>query len=149
MYEIDLSTLMLIGIDDSHTKVVTLDNEFVVELSCKQIVDDSCRIFGSSLTERIKATNRLVKMASKTPIIIEESRNIIFFPLKSTREKNNIWVSFNHLDKYFKDDNNTVFKFKNGKSVAIKFSYYIVDNQVTRSLILDYEVGNRRKSLEK
>ncbi len=88
-------------------------------------------------------------MASKTPIIIEESRNIIFFPLKSTREKNNIWVSFNHLDKYFKDDNNTVFKFKNGKSVAIKFSYYIVDNQVTRSLILDYEVGNRRKSLEK
>ena len=149
MYEIDLSTLMLIGIDDSHTKVVTLDNEFVVELSCKQIVDDSCRFFGSSLTERIKATNRLVKMASKTPIIIEESRNIIFFPLKSTREKNNIWVSFNHLDKYFKDDNNTVFKFKNGKSVAIKFSYYIVDNQVTRSLILDYEVGNRRKSLEK
>ncbi len=149
MYEIDLSTLMLIGIDDNNTKVITTDKEFIVNESCKKIVDNSCKFFGSSLTDRIKATNRLVKMASKTPIIIEESRNIIFFPLKSTREKNNIWISFNQLENYSKEDNNTVFKFKNNKVVTIKFSYYIVDNQVTRSLILDYEINNRRKSLKK
>ena len=60
MYEIDLSTLMLIGINDECTKVITVDNEFVVNESCKKIVDNSCRYFGSSLTDRIKATNRLV-----------------------------------------------------------------------------------------
>ena len=149
MYEIDLSTLMLIGIDDNHTRIITLDNEFIIDEACKKIIDNSCKFFGSSLIDRVKATNRLVKMASKTPIIVEESRNIIFFPLKSTREKNNIWISFNQLDIYVKDGENTVFKFKNGKTITIKFSYYIVDNQVTRSLILDYEVNNRRKSLEK
>lgn len=149
MYEIDLSTLMLIGINDECTKVITVDNEFVVNESCKKIVDNSCRYFGSSLTDRIKATNRLVNMASKTPIVIEDTRNIIFFPLKSTREKNNIWISFNQLTKYTKDGNNTILKFKNNKEITIKFSYYIIDNQVTRSLILDYQINNRRKSLEK
>lgn len=149
MYEIDLSTLMLIGIDDESTKIVTIDKEFIINSSAKKIIDESCKFFGSSLTDRIKATNRLVNMASKTPIVIEDSRNIIFFPLKSTREKNNIWISFNNLDKYEKDNDKTVFYFKNGKVVSLIFSYYIVDNQVTRSIVLDYEINKRRKSLEK
>ena len=148
MYEIDLSTLVLIGLSDNETKVYTLEDEFIVKENSKKIIDDSCRYFGSSLTDRIKATNRLVNMASKTPIIVEESRNIIFFPLKSTREKCNIWISFNQLDKYLKDGRNTILKFKNGKQIILNFSYYIVDNQVTRCIILDYEINNRRKSLE-
>lgn len=149
MYEIDLSTLLLIGLNDESTKVVTTDGEFIVNNNSKKIIDNSCKFFGSSLADRIKATNRLVKMASKTPIIIEESRNIIFFPLRSTREKNNIWVSFNNLVKYEKNAENTIFYFKSGKQISIKFSYYIIDNQVTRSLMLDYEINKRRKSLEK
>ena len=149
MYEIDLSTLMLISINDESTKVITKDEEFIVNFSVKKIIDNSCRFFGSSLSDRIKATNRLVNMASKTPILIEESRNIIFFPLKSTREKNNIWISFNNLEKYEKDVDKTIFYFKNKKVVSLNFSYYIIDNQVTRSILLDYELNKRRKSLEK
>ena len=41
MYEIDLSTLMLIGIDNEKTKVITIDNEIIVNESCKKIVDNS------------------------------------------------------------------------------------------------------------
>lgn len=148
MYEIDLSTLMLIGIDDLSTRIVTFNDDFIVNDNCKNIINESCKFFGSNLTERIKATNRLVRMASKTPIIVEESRNIIFFPLRSTREKCNIWISFNNLEKYEKEDDYTIFYFKNNKQIKLKFSYYIVDNQVTRSLMLDYEINVRRKSLE-
>ena len=148
MYEIDLTTLILIGIDDTSTKIVTTDSDFIINESCKKIMDNSCKYFGSSLTDRIKSTIRLVNMASKTPIVVEESRNIIFFPLKSTREKNNIWVSFNNLDKYSKNGNKTILIFKNGKQISLNFSYYIIDNQITRSLMLDYEINMRRKSLE-
>ena len=147
MYEIDLSTLMLIGIDENTTKIITFDKEFIIKKSCKEIVDSSCKYFGSSLSDRIKSTNRLVKMASKTPIFIEETRNIIFFPLKSTREKVNIWISFNNLENYSKNGDNTILNFKKNKSISIRFSYYIIDNQVTRSLILDYELNKRRKNL--
>ncbi len=149
MYEIDLSTDMLIGIDDSHTRIITENMDYIENISSKEIINNSCKFFGSNLTDRIKTTNRLVNLSSKTPIIVEESRNIIFFPLKSVRSKNNIWISFNNLEKYEKDDNKTIFYFKNNKIITIDFSYYIVDNQVTRSLILDYELNKRRKSLEK
>ncbi|MDO4394468.1 MAG: competence protein ComK [Mycoplasmatota bacterium] len=149
MYEIDLSTLMLIGIDDSRTLVVTLEKEFIVDECAKKIIDNSCKYFGSTLVERIKATQRVVNIRSKVPIIIENSRNIIFFPLKSCREKSNIWISFNNLVRYEKKDNVTYLYFKENKVQKLDFSYYIIDNQVTRSLLLDYEMNKRRKSLEK
>ena len=149
MYEIDLSTVMLMGIDDESTKIVTIDNEFIVNENSKKIIDNSCKYFGGSLIDRVNMTNWLINIKTKSPIIIEESRNIIFFPLKSIREKNNIWISFNNLEKYIKKDNATVFIFKNKKEVVLDFSYYIIDNQVTRSLMLDYELKNRRESLKK
>ncbi len=149
MYEIDLSTLMLIGIDDSRTLVVTLEKEFIVDECAKKIIDNSCKYFGSTLVERIKATQRVVNIRSKVPIIIENSRNIIFFPLKSCREKSNIWISFNNLVRYEKKDDVTYLYFKENKVQKLDFSYYIIDNQVTRSLLLDYEMNKRRKSLEK
>jgi competence protein ComK len=148
MYEIDLSTLMLIGIDNNKTKVVTKDNDLIVEQSAKKIIDTSCKYFGCSLADRIKFTKRYVNMNSKSPIIIEDTRNIIFFPLKSPRENNNIWISFNNLKSYVKEGNKTNLIFKNGKKVPLEFSYYIIDNQVTRSLILDYEIKVRRKNLK-
>ena len=149
MYEIDLSTVMLIGLDDDKTKVVTLDSEFIIDIDSKKIIDNSCKYFGSCLNDRVNVTKRLINIKSKSPIIIEETRNIIFFPLKSIRDKCNIWISFNNLEKYVKSDDKTVFIFKNGKEVIINFSYYIIDNQVTRSLMLDYEVKKRRESLKK
>ena len=149
MYEIDLSTVMLIGIDESKTKVVTLDDEFIIDIDSKKIMDNSCKFFGSSLSDRVNMTKRLVGIKSKSPIIVEDSRNIIFFPLKSVRDKCNIWISFNNLEKYVKNGDKTAFVFKNNKRVVIDFSYYIIDNQVTRSLMLDYEVKKRRESLKK
>ena len=149
MYEIDLSTLALIGLDDETTRIVTTDNDFIVNESCRKIVDDSCRFFGCSLDDKIKATKRLLNITCKAPIVVEGTRNIIFFPLKSTREKNNIWLSFNNIQTYTKNGKSTILVFKNGRRLTINFSYYVIDNQITRSLMLDYEINFRRKSLEK
>lgn len=147
MYEINLSTLMLIGLDNQSTKIVTFDDEFICKYNTKDIINNSCKFFGSSLTECIKKTNRLINISSKSPIIIEETRNIIFFPLKSVREKNNTWISFSNLEKYEKCGNSTLLYFKGGKKIKLDFSYYIIDNQITRSMMLDYEISKRRKTL--
>jgi len=148
MYEINLSTIMLIGIDDVSTRVIEFDKEFIVKSSSKDIINNSCKFFGSSLTDRINSTKRLVNISSKSPIIIEESRGIIFFPLKSTREKNNIWISYNNLHTYEQNDKDTVLIFKNKKEYKISFSYYIIDNQVTRSMMLDYMFNKRKETLK-
>lgn len=149
MYEIDLSTLLLISLNDESTKVVTFDSEFIINCNVKDIINKSCHFFGSSLQDRVNTTKRLINIASKSPILIEESREIIFFPLKSVRDKNNIWISFNNLDKYIKDNDRTKLIFKNEKEFFLDFSYYIIDNQVTRSMMLDYVLKKRKESLNK
>lgn len=148
MYEINLSTLMLIGIDSNTTKVITLEKEFIVSESAKDIINNSCKFFGCTLSDRVNTTKRLTKIANKSPIIIEESRDIIFFPLKSVREKCNIWISFNNIDSYIKEGNNTVIKFSNNKEFKLDFSYYIIDNQITRSIMLDYVLKNKKECLK-
>ena len=113
MYEIDLSTLLLISEENNTTRVITYDGEFVVEENVKKIIDNSCRFFGNSLISRTKMTNNLINIVSKSPIVIEDTRNIIFFPLKSSRDKNNIWISFNNLKKYEQVNKKTLLHFKN------------------------------------
>ena len=148
MYEINLSTLLLIGINDFSTKIIEYDREFIVNNSCKEIINNSCKFFGSSLLDRINTTKRLVNISSKVPILIEESRDIIFFPLKSTREKCNIWISFNNLKSYELMNKSTMFIFKNNKEYFLDFSYYIIDNQITRSMMLDYMLKKRKETLK-
>ena len=105
-YEIDMSTLMIMSISENTTRIITIDDDFIVNDNSLSIIDNSCRFFGNSLKERINVTKRLVNISSKSPIIIEESRCILFFPLKSTRNKENIWVSYNNLDKYDFNESN-------------------------------------------
>lgn len=147
MYEIDLSTLLLMGIDEKSTKVVCLDGEVIIHDNVKNIVNYSCKFFGSSLTERINVTKRLINISNKSPIFVEETKNIIFFPLRSTREKVNIWISFNNLESYEQVGRKTLLKFKNQHEFLIDYSYYMVDNQITRCMMLDYTVKKRRESL--
>ena len=41
MYEIDLSTIMLIGIDEENTKIVTTESEYIINCNSKKIIDNS------------------------------------------------------------------------------------------------------------
>ena len=44
MEEINLSTLMLIGIDDYTTKVITYDGEFIVNMCARDIINESLEV---------------------------------------------------------------------------------------------------------
>jgi len=149
MYEIDLSTLLLVGINDLSTKVVDYDGEVIINDNARNIINRSCQFFGSSLRERLNFTKRLINISNKSPIFIEETKNIIFFPLRSTREKMNTWVSFNNLISYEQVGRKTLLKFKYNKEILVDYSYYIIDNQITRCMMLDYTVKKRRESLQK
>ena len=65
MCEIDLSTLMLIGLDEYSTKIITLNDAFVVNVDSKKIIDISCKFFGNTLNERVNITKRLINIKSK------------------------------------------------------------------------------------
>ena len=70
-YEIDMSTLMIMSISENTTRVITIDDDFIVNDNSLSIMNYSCCFFGNSLKERINVTKRLVNISSKSPIIIK------------------------------------------------------------------------------
>ena len=82
----------------------------------------------------------------KVPILIEESRNIIFFPTASCVNQNSIWVSYQNLLKYSKKNEfSTILYFENNKKIVIEVKYNLIDNQVIRCLKLDTILLKRKK----
>lgn len=146
-YEINSSTLLLIPIDLKKVKVVDLEKETIVNNNIKKIIDNSCKFFGSSLIGRQEGTKNMINVSVKAPIIIEESKNLIFFPTKSPREKDCIWISYNNLIKYIKNGQKVTLFFKNNIIIDLDISYYIIDNQITRCIKLEKELYKRKKCI--
>lgn len=146
-YEINNSTLLLNPIDLKKVKVIELENEIIINNNIKKIIDNSCKFFGSSLLGRQEGTKNMINISVKAPIIIEESKNIIFFPTKSPREKDCIWISYNNLIKYIKNNSKVTLFFKNNIIIDLDVSYYIIDNQITRCIKLEKELYKRKKCL--
>ena len=147
IYEINNSTLLLMPLSLQQIRVYEYEKEFIINNNIKKIIDNSCKFFGSSLIGRQEGTKNMINVSVKAPIIIEESKNIIFFPTKSPREKDCIWISYNNLIKYTKNGSKVSLFFKNNIVIDIDVSYYIIDNQITRCIKLEKELLKRKKCL--
>src|SRR5690554_4977406 len=98
-YEISINTLAIIPLDNYRSKVIEENNTFVVNQTPMQIIEHSCRYFGSSYQGRHKGTRNLIGVSHKSPIIIEGTREIIFFPTNSPRLYDCSWISLKKIEK--------------------------------------------------
>ncbi|MBQ9181698.1 MAG: competence protein ComK [Bacilli bacterium] len=145
-YEINSSTLAIVPITEGISKIIEEDNVFTVSKSPTEIIDDSCKYFGSSYQGRFEGTKRLTGINYKSPIIIEETRNIIFFPTSSPRFHNCTWVALNQIDNFEKIKNNSVITFKSGQLLKLEISYGSLENQILRATRLE-SILKKRKEL--
>ena len=132
-YEINNSTLAIIPISKNCSKVIEEDNNYIINNSTTEIIDHSCKYFGSSYNGRCEGTKNLVGFNYKTPIVIEESKEIIFFPTSSPRFDNCSWISLNNIEKYKKNEKKSSIFFKNGIVVDFEISYSSLENQILRA----------------
>ena len=142
-YEINTQTLAIIPINKNKSKIIEKNKEFTINSSTIKIIDDSCKFFGSSYEGRFCGTKALTGITYKSPIIIEESRKMIFFPTSSPRSSSCIWLSFNNIDDYYSEGNYSIIKFSCGKVIKLHVSFTIIDNQVLRSTRLESILGKR------
>lgn len=143
-YEINEDTIALIPYNDM-TRVYENDSSFLVNKSAQKIIEDSCEYFGSSYEGRKKGTTNLTGMTHKLPVIIEESKNIIFFPTASPRINKCAWISLQHVLRYNKEDIYALVEFKNNKKLLLDISYASFDNQVLRASRLETVLRSRKK----
>ena len=148
-YDINAGTLAIIPLDEDSTKIVEVDNEFVVRENSMKIIDNSCRYFGSSYDGRLAGTKNMIGVNYKAPIVIEDSKSIIFFPLSSPRSYECFWISFKNVESYEKvpDQNKTIVKFTSGLTLTLPISHFSFSNQLLRSSRLENVLNLRKNRL--
>ena len=143
-YEISNTTIALIY---RNNKTIVYDNndQFIVNKLPNEIINNSCKFYGSSFIGRVKGTEFMLGIKNKVPIIVEESNNIIFFPTSSYKLKTCSWISIKYIKDYFKISNNTSrIITENNRKIDLDISYFIINNQILRSYRLE-SILNRRK----
>lgn len=143
-YEVNKDTVALVPKGNSKTIVYEVDNSFIVDETPLQIMEESCEYFGSSYDGRVIGTTKLVGYTHKVPIIVEESKNLIFFPTLSPRNQDCTWLSYSHIIKPEKFKDKCIIELKNGKKIVINVSNSIIDNQLYRCFMLKNTLENRK-----
>ncbi len=144
-YEINRKTVVIIPLSNNKSKVVEEDREYIVLRKSTEIVDHSCRYFGSSFLGRHEGTKNLIGVSYKTPILIEETNNIIFFPTSSSRADDCYWISLEQINDYNDYEGNSKIIFKNGYELILNISIGSLENQILRSTRLESVIRKRRK----
>ena len=144
-YEINKNTCAIVTINDKITKVVENQDDYYVNKSSFEVMEDSCAYYGSSCEGRIKGTKNILGSMYKVPIVVEESNDIVFFPTDSLKSKNCVWISLNQIEKYEKFGQYTKVNFKNGKDLIIKMSINSFEMQVLRANRLSAVINQRKK----
>ena len=106
-------------------------------------INDSCMFFGSSLNGRQYGTKKLINVAVKAPIIIEESNDIIFFPTGGSASEKCSWISLNHVEKYEPYKGYTKVTFTEGKTIVLKMSCSSFEMQLLRATRLQNLIKKR------
>ena len=147
-YEINDNTAAIIGINQKSTEIVEKDKNYIVSDNSFSVMEHSCEYFGSSLSGRNKGSKKMLGANYKVPIIVEESNELIFFPLSEVEKADCIWISLKWFDKVITKNGVNYICLKNGIKIPTKVSKYSIENQVLRSSKL-HLVLFERKNLKK
>ena len=146
-YTINKKTLAIVPISERSTKIYEKDDIIIIPKNTQKLIEENCEYYGSSYSGRKKGTVDLIGVTHKTPIIIEETTGLIFFPTSSPRLKSCSWISLNNVDNYKKQDNYTVITFENNLKIKLPVSEKIINNQVLRATRLESVMYRRKKDL--
>ena len=144
-YEISSATLAIVPIGEEVSKVYEEEEEYIIQKSANSIIKDNCEFYGSSYEGRCIGTKTLTGIKTKFPIIIEESRNIIFFPTSSTRTKQSTWIALNKIKEISKKEHqNSEILFKNQDKLDLDISVNSLENQIVRATMLKSKLYERK-----
>ncbi len=143
-YEITSDTQVILPIGKGCSKIIENGDEYIVNIDTHKILEHSCEYFGSSYEGRKEGTKKILGITHKSPIIVEESRQIIFFPTSSPENIDCIWINLEKIEKYFKTNNKkSAIIFKDGTTLEFNISIGSLTNQILRATRLKYLLNER------
>lgn len=146
-YEISKGTLAILPNEKNSSVVYEDDERYIIKQTPFEIMEDSCKYFGSTYEGRKDGAREMLGAEYKVPIVIEDSSNLIVFPTTSPLSEDCVWISLKRVDKIIKiDANNTKIIFDNKKEIIVDSSYRTIENQLSRASRLDLILRNHKNS---
>ena len=144
-YEVSKGTLAIVPNNQSDSLVYEDEDKFLVEETPYEIMEASCKYFGSTYQRKKEGAKEILGAEYKVPIIIEDTNNLIVFPTTSPYSEECMWISLNRIKKFLKIDTyNTKIIFDNNIEIIVPCSYRTIENQVSRASRLDLILRKRR-----
>lgn len=147
-YEINDETLAVMSFDEDKSRIIESDDDYVVNEIPYSIMENSCKYFGSSFEGRVFGSKDILGSIYKTPIIVEESKDLIFFPTEALSSPNVAWISYKRIKNVEKYGRRTKVIFDNDESVVVNCPYFSIKNQIFRCNMLE-TISKNRKSGKK
>ena len=146
-YEISRGTLAIVP-NKKNDSLVYEDNErYLISQSPFEIMEESCKYFGSTYEGRKDGAKEILGAEYKVPIVVEDSNNLILFPTTSPLSSDCVWISLKRVKKIEKIDmNNTKVIFDNNLELIVDCSYRTMENQLSRASRLDLILRNHKNS---
>jgi competence protein ComK len=146
-YEISRGTLAILPNEKNSSVVYEDDERYIIDQTPYEIMEESCKYFGSTYEGRKNGAKEMLGAEYKVPIVIEDSNNLIVFPTTSPLSDDCVWVSLKRVNKIMKiDSNNTKIIFDNNKEIIVDSSYRTIENQLSRASRLDLILRNHKNS---
>ena len=122
-YEINKDTCAIISVDKNITKVVEKNNEYYVNQTTYEIMDNSCQYYGSSCEGRIKGTKMILGSSYKVPVVVEETNEIIFSFMEAVGrlEGDDTIISKKTIDSVKHELEKLAIKYK--EQIQVKYSF--------------------------
>ena len=135
-YVINDDTVVVMAVNDSCCKIYETRSEFVVNKSLNEILELSCKYYGSSLKGRLEGSKYIFKCSYKLPIVINQYNNSIFFTTRSYKSSDTYIICYNNIKFYEKYNEKTKIYMKNDKNIIIDECYRLFENQYSRANLL-------------
>lgn len=143
-YIVSPSTIAILPINESISRVVEEDDVYMVKKSTRDIIDDSCKYYGSSFNGRKEGTKALLGYNYKVPIVIDMQGSVIIFPISSARYNNTSWISLKKIKRFEKNNEYSKVYFKNDTILTLPISYNSLETQVLRASYLNQVIEERK-----
>ena len=128
--------------NEDNVVVIEKNNIVNIKSTSLKFLKKCCRVYGHSYNLQRQFIIDNFNYYIKTPIVLSEYKMLIFFPTSAPSSKDCIWLSYNNVDRYIKDNEYTKIYFKGGKILNIKVSYATIDNQITKCIKIEKFIRN-------
>ena len=146
-YEISKGTLAIVPNEDNNSLVYEDNERYIIDQKPYQIMEESCKYFGSTYKGRKDSAKSMLGAEYKVPIIVEDTNNLIVFPTTSPTSDDCVWISLKRVKNIEKvDPFNTRVIFDNDREIIVPSSFRSVENQLSRASRLDVIIRKRLKN---